>query len=176
MPDTPLTLPGSLPGLLRRGSPVHVQDDNSVTESAVSESYKSGHALCALAGPEILDTSRVQLDLTDVTGRFHATLFLARLCEGGESARYHEDLRWSRYMHGWELDEPCGYLQKWTVDEVTEKGQLANPWLADLDLEDLRELADGTLWVDAEALRRTVLAVWEQVKDNAELVAKLQEK
>ena len=72
-----LTLPGDIPGLLRRGSPVFWRDEE--TPHVVLHA----DAVSVFAAPVSMPSIGVQdhpdafaLDLTDATGRFHAALWL----------------------------------------------------------------------------------------------------
>ena len=70
-----MTLPGSIPGLLRRGSPCLLADGRSITIHGVRPHGAWG----ATGGPTFLDgeldgaeLEGLSLDLTDATGRAHA--------------------------------------------------------------------------------------------------------
>jgi len=80
MPDL-VTLPGTIPGLLRRCSPViFTEAGTSHVCRAVVEGIQDGHLIRCLddAGMvEIVDTLAADLDLSDPTGRFHAVLWLS---------------------------------------------------------------------------------------------------
>ena len=154
-----LTLPGTIPGLLRRGSPVtHIDGSRLVVVELDGDDAKlpSGWAYTRL----------LDLDLTDATGRAHAAWWL-----GGVGASLHlacdGHRRWE--LHGgerpresacraWEGIGPDARRLRgvppeygWDAEDV--------PALATLDPADPRLLPDGSRWVDAEALRRVCLHV-----------------
>lgn len=156
-----LTLPGSIPGLLRRGSPV--------VYSARGREYAA--TLCeqrrfALGRDEIVyDVHRVgvppevspydtldvppDLDLSDATGRAHAawwTLQSGRAAYIGSAA-----LIW---MLPGVLDEALRTTYWGLLPALFDPALLVH-----LDRDDERALPDGSRWVDAEALRRVVLHV-----------------
>jgi hypothetical protein len=167
MSDLELTLPGSIPGLLRRCSPivvvagpyegwrgVAVEDPKGCQSVLVHIQDTDGQYLCesiALAG--------LALDLTDATGRTHA-------------------------MWWWAGHNPCHFSRTCGLDMRASFGSLARPKvkyldagnslvaverpvggphrlrggyvvrsLADLHPNDPRLLPDGSRWVDAKALQ-----------------------
>ena len=150
-----LTLPGDIPGLLRRGSPVVIEewrgnitsekpdDDGEYRVCGTDNDRRNGWWRTGLA-----------LDLTDATGRAHAAWWPAkdrdpedgsvtwancadhRTCERTRSWMFHND-----------GEDFCRYGDDWC------------PYLAHLDPGDPRRLDDGSRWVDAEALRLVVLHV-----------------
>lgn len=158
-----LTLPGDIPGLLRRGSPVVatiaeymdgwadgtrgiyvMPDSERPTRACIAvESMPSYGEF--LAWPLL---SRCTLDLTDATGRAHASMWLGA----------HAGL-----LHGTSSDVrpvPGGNIL------IVEGGPRSRIWhsrdvpaIAHLDPDDLRTIADGSRWVDAEALRLVCLHV-----------------
>lgn len=68
---TDLTLPGSIPGLLRRGSPVVRHDPHPTRGEAVENTL--GQLVARLNGwPHLGALEGCDLDLTDPTGRVHA--------------------------------------------------------------------------------------------------------
>ena len=156
------TLPGAIPGLLRRGSPVFYRDE----ESSWTVLCIDGDEVCAAPVGEVPlglwgMCDDFTLDLTDATGRAHATWFLARS----------RVLNWSgrSMVAGWEW---CESRSCWTLTlgqtfcRRDFRGNLPGysdhrECLADLDPDDPRTLPDGSRWVDAEALRRICLHVAE---------------
>ena len=75
------TLPGSIPGLLRRGSPVRGGDDGQSLGTVVDS--RDGDLLVFWTWSERAlwvkeDAAPADLDLTDPTGRVHALWWLAR--------------------------------------------------------------------------------------------------
>lgn len=146
-----LTLPGTLPGLLRRCSPLGPDDfgvvggvnpemdDNRTHLVIFHEGYDDWH-----------DPKTLHLDLEDETGRAHAAWWLAEQvaiespgpwmhCHSGRWGFRGDSKRWSR--------------------RVTCTNGVAVPALADLDPNNPRLLPDGSRWVDAEALRLACLHV-----------------
>ena len=121
---------GSVPGLLRRGSPVVVIDGPAHflgrrgTVHALDEWGQASIAFDGCVSVVIVMLSRLALDLTDRTGRIHAAWWLGA-----------RGIHWPTY---WSVENP------------------RNLW--GLDPNDPRKLADGHDWSRAEALRITVLA------------------
>lgn len=154
-----VVLPGSIPGLLRRGSPVVVDADRWETRHSwgvVTHAYAD--AVYVVAAPESeLDgcgehvevyAKVCALDLSDATGRAHAAWWLAEQHIGGP-------------VRG-------GALFEMTTDgpllTLHCSSSVLNMWgdsCAHLDPNDPRTLPDGSRWVDAEALRLVVLHVAE---------------
>lgn len=173
-----LTLPGSIPGLLRRGSPVtHTHDGGWVQATVVLRAGMVTEVYIGQVQPpawrvELATDSglwaplgTIALDLTDATGRAHAAWWLAgRLLPGGsfELARW----RFSRESIGWWIDSKTSatryndvYRAFWPKLGQDEGSRVHVPSLADIDPNDPRLLPDGSRWVDAEALRRVCLHV-----------------
>jgi|GEM_PF-3302677 len=163
-----LTLPGSIPGLLRRGSPVI---------ALVGRARADTRGLCFGHGLDhtgtLIGTQRegvvwyglgdVRLDLSDLTGRAHALLWLTT-CDVAALESIADDmtgpivdaLYWA--WAGWEDDTgaPLGWeLNLWNARYFFLNDDL----LVDLNHRDVDTLADGSRAVDAEALRRIVLHV-----------------
>lgn len=161
-----LTLPGTLPGLLRRGSPVHGDNDMrgvvvriDATSVAIAWDFpldpENGDG-CVVEDDYGLDSPSLSLDLEDVTGRAHAAWWLAA------KVTKHPIILSARlgYRHsehggfGWWLD--------WESPTMTGEAMLNEPIeqaLSGLNLHDPRILPDGSRWVDAEALRLVCLHV-----------------
>ena len=169
------TLPATIPGLLRRGSPVIVTAGDLIDHRGLFVGVRPDGsvdvALDHYRGPEVkggADDS-MALDLTDPTGRAHAAWWLAG--EPGAS---------------WALD--CDGHRRWTLSGgETPRGGLSRsfegigadvrhmrqrseppewgydatdvPALDHLDPDDDTRLPDGSRWVDAEALRLVCLHV-----------------
>lgn len=150
-----LTLPGTIPGLLRRGSPVL---DRGVPGVYLRSVQGDDFAKIGLLHGEVgmLPLSLVELDLTDATGRAHAAWWLDQKCDRhgtwAGAALWHvrrgdlsdDEVTWGPYWTSRPPDLKC--LAAYCCRS-----------LADLDPGDCRELADGSYWTDAEALRRVVL-------------------
>ena len=162
-----LTLPGDIPGLLRRGSPVRLvrcgvggsgepwacmvwrfscggwriawDDGGFGFEDPVSPGWVANHAL---------------LDLEDATGRAHAAWWLA----GRLDLRAPFGALWQRaeWKGCWRVVLPH------TDGIAIHPHDWAPEWeaiTAHLDPNGPRLLADGSRWVDAEALRLVCLHV-----------------
>lgn len=175
-----LTLPGDIPGLLRRGSPVvktwhdDIDADGNPTVLFTASGFylrdlapdKAGRrCLCWFDNESIgLDSGfPPALDLTDATGRAHAAWWLATKCApeavpvGTRMRCIYRDGSTMAYLDWhWSLDN-MGGTTIWVG--ATHPYQQCVPSLAGLDPEDLRLLPDGSRWVDAEALRRVCLHV-----------------
>lgn len=172
-----LTLPGTIPGLLRRGSPVFWRDEQTTYVVAWvgpwpdSDTVDDGAIVLAAPASSpclgVEDSSgNFALDLTDATGRAHAAWWL-----GGVGASFHlacdGHRRWELHggerpresaLRAWEGIGPDARRLRgvppeygWDAEDV--------PALATLDPADPRLLPDGSRWVDAEALRRVCLHV-----------------
>ena len=178
MADDTLTLPGDIPGLLRRGSPVTVLTV-ALGPAVVFRVDRDGFSVQSDDADEMdgawggYTGSALALDLSDPTGRAHAAWWLVAtlrkqrgLPDVGPGGMWQVDLS--------EQDHPCYWLHGPTDpglsvnacpldldpdDELQASDPLVAPSLADLDPKDERRLLDGSRWVDAEALRRTVLHV-----------------
>lgn len=168
-----LTLPGSIPGLLRRGSPVVTAEPlriGGITVMPGSRGVMSDLSLVSMALGEVRleNASMVALDLTDPTGRAHAAWWLMGLTHGhmlpvrrARCSIYGVKtaiiLAGSPQDAGWGSDRILGH----PVGTVV-------PALADLDPDDPRLLPGGSRWVDAEALRLVCLHVSNQEQSDAE--------
>lgn len=105
-----LTLPGTIPGLLRRGSPVVVTDERiglARTPGVVTvppDGDFPHQAVVAMQDEDAeiigINSGCVSLDLSDATGRAHAAWWLASKIETSHSKRLGEE------MHRVDLD-PC---------------------------------------------------------------------
>lgn len=154
--DETLTLPGTIPGLLRRGSPVWHPRLGAKTPCVVVACHTNDRT-ARVGYPWPIDgedgdtwaLDALDLDLTEATGRAHAAWWLDTACDRAGT---------------W-----CGALG-WRFRQYSEVEWRFGPWsslpdgytcraLADLDPSDPRLLPDGSRWVDAEALRLVVLHV-----------------
>jgi len=157
----PLTLPGTIPGLLRVCSPV-VQTFNGGRRCVVSE-LGGGTVPMARIGGQWFKLSELALDLSDPTGRFHVLHWLASRDVAAVNDIADDmtgpivgALYWA--WLGWEDDTgaPLGWeLNLWTARHFF----LDNDLFEDLNHREVGVLSDGSRWVDAEALRRIVLHV-----------------
>lgn len=143
-----LTLPGEIPGLLRRGSPVQVRDVGRF----YLVSWDDRTALVVGTTQEVYVESihGVGLDLSATTGRFHAALWLANRHFGGFKA---DAAMFVPSNGGWTLLANNAH-----ASFKARIGRRKAAFLRDLDWQDQRAFPDGSRWVDAEALRRLVLA------------------
>ena len=145
-----LTLLGTIPGLLRRGSPVISRDEYGVFlyDGVVCGTDDGGLVVANDNARWPADLSDVALDLTDATGRAHAAWWLCGATSGV----------WSPQTKGvWRVTwlDPHGSGMRLSrvfpgADDLR---------YLDLDPNDSRLLPDGSRWVDAEALRRVCLHV-----------------
>lgn len=159
-----LTLPGGIPGLLRRGSPVVIRLGSDVAVSGVI--VLPGYAVYRNGGAEgsweygahtgtltddLLDGDEesTALDLTDATGRAHAAWWLDAACDRAGT--------WAG-AHMWHLRVELDGVRRFGPWTSEPRGYCCFA-LAEIDPADLRLLPDGSRWVDAEALRRVVLHV-----------------
>jgi len=145
---TGLTLPGDIPGLLRRGTPVSCPNDIGLPFDGWSVAGFVGD-IAIIASPEVLEAHQAMrealtLDLTDATGRAHATWWLAA---STTSLLTPTSATWGRSAYGRIGLQPRRY---WPWSHVA---------LASLNPNDIRLLPDGSRWVDAEALRLVCLHV-----------------
>ena len=165
-----LTLPGTIPGLLRKCSPVNVDGRGSgVVVDKPGDKVDWFRVLCdgCEDEPDAESRSCVHLDLTDATGRTHAAWWLAgqpgaswtlssdgyRRWEihGGERPRESVSRAWEGIGAAMRAMRGPAPAYGWDAEDV--------PTLDDLDPDDDRRLPDGSRVVDAEALRRVVLHV-----------------
>ena len=146
-----LTLPGSIPGLLRRGSPlldgavvVSIDGDGAIAcRDEESDDQGVYHNVRSEWLPDLA------LDLSDATGRAHAAWWLAREAKNWPGEPVYSDAAWMRrdnLVRAWGM----GPGHWWPVTHRAFAG---------LDSADPRTLPDGSRWVDAEALRRVCLHV-----------------
>jgi len=141
MTTEPLTLPGSIPRLLRRGSPVTYNGGAwLVVAMGEWDNGDEGVQIARIGEHTVCPIDFTALDLSDPTGRAHAAWWL--LQNPGFAGRI---LSMS----------PLGVSAWWWY----RSGVYMHAVTADLDPDDSRLLPDGSRWVDAEALRRVVLHV-----------------
>jgi len=153
-----LTLPGSIPGLLRRGSPVFVgrKREPSVVRE-INACRGDGNAVGVWNGWLNAAIHLIALDLTDATGRAHAAWWLMGLDYGhvrplrGIASPFF-DLAPAVVLTGHPQD--AGWASAKVAGHII--GTIV-PSLAGLNPDDPRTLPDGSRWVDAEALRRVCM-------------------
>ena len=168
-----ITLPGSIPGLLRRGSPVIGSGEFAGRRGVIVDPPLGGsHVVVAFeatatadASGEWLPRAELDLDLTDATGRAHATWWWANHNTGHFSRTCGLDMR-ARFGS---LARPnVKYLDAGDSLSAVERSVgrphrlrwgYVVPSLADLNPDDPRLLPDGSRRVDAEALRLVCLHV-----------------
>jgi len=163
-PD-PLHLPATIPGLLRRGSPVvfySVRDAVAVTVSGVVVDVGPDRATVASADRALVGSRALMdlsLDLSDATGRHHALLWLAGREElapdegavfGGGNQRV-----WCLYPPEGDPQDLVTYGPSGAAPDL----DVVVPTLADLDPTSDERLPDGSRRVDALALARVVAHV-----------------
>jgi len=161
---SPLTLPGTIPGLLRRGSPVilatRTYGGSVFLDAARGVVCSDGGRVATetLGGSPVLVSTGagdLALDLSDPTGRAHAAWWLAgRLYPNGErivSADVIPGVTIGPTGFGLAT---CDVMdgQRWRESPAFECTEHLNP-------NDPRLLPDGSRWVDAEALRLVCLHV-----------------
>jgi hypothetical protein len=152
-----ITLPGSIPGLLRRGSPALVSL-HLKARAVTIHGIRDGLAWFASDGCDtvvVASISVLALDLTDATGRAHAAWWLDEY--GGRWTVLQAGRRGAELLRLLECAEASRFH---TREEAEQRGKVRMA-LAGLSPSDSRLLPDGSRWVDAEALRRVVLHVAE---------------
>lgn len=147
-----LTLPGSIPGLIRPCSPVRYDDLRYVVVSLdLSTAWIARDGTVVSA--QRVRLSELSLDLTSVTGRFHAALYWLDRAGG-------HDPTGNGYLS--RMHSPAvTYLSWGGLHAVSRRVQrpsylregVAVPALADLDTTDTTRLPDGSLLVAAVGLR-----------------------
>lgn len=163
-----LTLPGDIPGPLRRGSPVIYQPRPRYqtsclwrpgAEVVVLTTWRRGEAMWVdvadAGGTESHPVICVALDLTDATGRAHAGLWLAHtLCPEIP------EVVWAGLgVSTWTSWDVPRFNLTTVTREGRERRSVAQLGADDLNPDDPRRLPDGSRWVDAEALRLVCLHV-----------------
>ncbi len=169
-----LSLPGTIKGLLRRGSPVH--GDNGMrgvvvrvdkTSVVIAWDFPKDQEGCAVEDDYPLDSPYLSLDLSDSTGRAHAASWLwGKMKDHVEPIIPCTAPEWLACPDAWSLGAShvpaCGEVAFATfgargdadpsVDEVVAA-------FANLNPNDPRLLPDGSRYVDAEALKLACLHV-----------------
>ena len=148
-----ITVPATLPGVVRRGTPVWAWDEETPWTVLAEGNGKAVCAPCAGLGiPSCINRGNLQVDLTDATGRAHVSWAIAAAI--GEC-------QWAPLVR-WE--HPDGRAQAWTIPYGAN---VCRFWYADtgrgpcigLDWHDDTRLSDGSRRVDALALRAVALHV-----------------
>lgn len=167
-----VTLPGSIPWLLRRGSPVIGKDSGQ--EGVISYISDLGSFPISILSfdEDWLVVKRncndLLLDLEDPTGRAHAIWWLAtnvkidcidfsgiRFCTAWRN-------RWNLLSEDDRLDSGEGDANDiiaFSYMNSVSSYHIKIKELETLDSDDKKLLPDGSRWVDAEALRRICLHV-----------------
>lgn len=174
------TLPGTIPGLLRVGSPVihwngnrergdsrkatiiHTWEDDGQTKfiDARMDPCDEEDWFCRSVDSSGAIPRQLDLDLTNATGRAHAAWWLA--AQYGKTfikcrAIWYPGMR--RHSDDWTLtDGNCSLRYSTDSGRATSADELV-PSLAGLSSFDPRRLPDGSRWVNAEALRLACLHV-----------------
>ena len=146
--DLSLVLPGTIPGLLRRGSPVVFLSEDAGNGHIYPKGTMAVVDRMQDTEPRIngrsVFPSIIGLDLTDATGRMHACWWWR--------ITLHPNLEWRanpEWGGGYSLEGLSGYLGDGRYRAL----------LADLSPNDERRLPDGSRWVHAEAVRRVCLHI-----------------
>jgi hypothetical protein len=153
--DDHITLWGTIPGLLRRCSPVIGSGKFAGRRGVIVDAPLGGsHVVVAFeatatadASVEWLPRAELDLDLTDCTGREHGAIWLASFAWGMADVRSAVAVWLPHHNEPW-------------LTIVHAGGRSARPLegLGDLaSLDRVRLLPDGSRWVDAEVLRRAGL-------------------
>lgn len=144
-----VTLPGDIPGLLRRGSPV-LCDIPPTLQGTVCcvDGGPAPDVWVSWDDPDVTDdwvsSVHVRLDLSDPTGRAHAAWWLSGKTNGGTMRLYlARDVLW---YGPYAAREPVGAYRHANYQGVV-------PGLAALGISDNTRLPDGSRWVEVEALR-----------------------
>lgn len=146
-----LTLPGTIPGLLRRGSPVLYPKADDIPCVVVSMDKNS--AVIGYPWPlnheisDIWQLHELNLDLTDATGRAHAIWWLDYKCDRFGA--------WAGATN-WHLRTELDGIKRWGPWSQEPNGYFC-PALQDLDSDDPRLLPDGSRLVDAKAIQKVVI-------------------
>ena len=154
-----LTLPGTIPGLLRRCSPVYDALNTMYGTVVDRETGSWVHSNTEGDGDIHPLDEHWGLDLTDATGRAHAAWWLLdrqhprKYLYLHTAARLWLDLMMQSDVHKYNRLRLWKDLRQW--DALWTNAVLLCP----LDEEDPRLLDDGSRWVDAEALRLVCLSV-----------------
>lgn len=169
-----LTVPGTLPGVIRNCTPVRV-NDGTVSYRTISTGTRG--KMASLVGTPPAPLGHCAVDLTDATGRAHVAwalaVHLARRpidfalvswrynslpCARGE---YAWDLSWELRRRRWDRHvSELRHARSIGPQPLDEAGpHEVIPALVGLDPCDPARLPDGSRWVDAEALRRVALHV-----------------
>lgn len=159
-PINDLTLPGSIPGLLRRGSPVHGDNNMRGIVLCVSPTIDVGWADTdpedgSWCVEDDYGTESLALDLTDATGRTHAAWWLAERTRPEITEPMTASVT---YGHPY-IGAPGYGLAVTCRNDGDFWRRVDAPELEGIDPHDPRLLEDGSRWVDAEALRLVCLHV-----------------
>jgi hypothetical protein len=150
-----LTVPATLPGVVRRGTPVWAWDED--TPWAVL-AVDNGEAVCApcagLGIPSLIDIGNLQVDLTDATGRAHVAWAVGKV---GDSFDVTRDRRQGGLVKVW-VGGVVAFVSCWTkLHPKATVVQNLRPLSHEASLWSPAELPDGTPWFKAEALRLVAL-------------------
>mgnify|MGYP003452424485 FL=1 len=155
----PLTLvPATLPGVVRRGTPLATVEPVFVggvacaagmqcTTGGPTDSAGRVRAICAF-GSISLPVACLAVDLTDSTGRAHG--LRAILLSEGYPDSLCEECTFREIGDGWAIYRGGDWLCGWLLDYGLFDG---------IGRDDDRRLPDGSLWRRAEALARVLLHV-----------------
>ncbi len=158
-------VPATLPGVVRRGTPVTLTGEDVVRtlrgRACTVHAVHEGMASVVVDGVDVVviaDLSALTVDLTDATGRDHGLRALA-----AHSCRAAPGVWWLPLDDGrWSLRcEPRRGFVTFRAPGAPELSESRPevPSLADIDPNDPTLLPDGSRWVDAEALARVLVHV-----------------
>ena len=159
-----LTLPGSIPGLLRRCSPAMATRLTHMGTKKGARGVIHGlrrRAVYSMAFNDFciepVQQSRIGLDLTDATGRAHAAWWLAEQAKNWPDEPNYTTANWRCWKRG-RGSHMTALYQVWGIGQY-HYWPCVYMALEHLEPSDPRLLEDGSRWVDAEALRLVVLHV-----------------
>lgn len=161
-----ITLPGDIPGLLRRGSP-HISAMVPGCGGVVLNVHPTRGADVVWRGPDSecdeaergVPLTEIALDLHDATGRAHAVWWLAGIGAAWGCVDKHQAGLWLASHAPRSGIHARRFTAEAPKNSSIPKAYLVVPSLTDLNPNDPRTLEDGSRAVDAEALRRVVLHV-----------------
>ena len=160
---TKITLPGSIPGLLRQGSPVILEDIDCIVLEAIG---REGVIVAERRGTFSTSAHMICVNLENPTGRAHAIWWLA----GKTKIKFTSfnqisfcvtlptTSRWGLRVDDSREDDEDD-LVVWSAENSRDYYHTKIDALTGLNCNDEALLADGSRWVDAEALRRICLHV-----------------
>jgi len=155
-----LTVPATLPGVVRRGTPVWAWDEDTPWTVLAKINEDAVCAPCAgVFIPSLIDIGNLQVDLTDATGRAHVAWAIAAGRWVGPDDLTASGRLGAEYM---KFDGPLvPFFRLHSADH--RRGPVGRmdwaPLVAHLDPSDDTRLPDGSRLVDALALKAVALHV-----------------